>query len=404
MRYQLLGVTCLSVSLSACSAIEGEQPAASTESLQTLRDSSLAPASPAVRASILRAGLRLCDLQADRRADNAGNGLVDDDPDDGGWDWQIDPTTGAHSNEVSAENLFGAAGLGLWAALQVGKPRLRLLTSLVDAYAGIEQNQHIASAPDFVLLSLLSDRYSDERYAQLARQRYDARIAAVGDAAQLATQIRDARHAGGADGLIAYDLGWFALGALALGERYPGAGYFVDYHHYVRAVLDDLVSNTPDFDPRDPHEAYYVTGLAWSMLVSSWDPFSRAVFNDLRSRLLSQQLSSGAWPYNADYTDANLQATAHALIALGLTRRGDAMPHVNVALAWLTSGQNDNGGWSYAPDQEYPLLDAEVNLGMYLVRSAAPELVPNKVRKLAFALSVADPESVPKPAAPIGGH
>ena len=39
-----------------------------------------------------KGGHRLCDLQADITEDNAGNGLSDNDPDDGGWDWYLDPS------------------------------------------------------------------------------------------------------------------------------------------------------------------------------------------------------------------------------------------------------------------------------------------------------------------------
>lgn len=411
MTYQqfiIAGVASASVLLSACSAAETEEPGATTESLQSLRLAVASQASPAARASITRAGLRLCDLQADRSGDNAHNGLVDDDPDDGGWDWQTTPTATAHSNIASSTNLYGATGMGIWAGLQLGGARPRFRAALLDAYLGMQESSAIRSAPDFVLLALLSERYDDQRYAALARERYDARIAAAGSASQLAVIIRDGRHAAGADGLIAYDLAWFGLAALVLSQAYPGAGYYADFEHFTATVVDDLNASSPDFDYRDPHEGYYVTGLAWSMLVSSWAPRSRAVFTDLRSRLMNEQLADGAWPYGADYPTANLQATAHALIALGLTKH--APPHAigEAAVTWLASQQNDNGGWAYEADQEYPLTDGEAALGIYLVGAGTAHAVTKDIRKATFVLSATHPAAavadVPPPAAPENTH
>src|ERR1700759_1437564 len=54
------------------------------------------------------AGLRLVDLQADQLGDNAGNGLLDPDPDDGGWDWTLPSDASAHTSAASPENLYGA--------------------------------------------------------------------------------------------------------------------------------------------------------------------------------------------------------------------------------------------------------------------------------------------------------
>jgi hypothetical protein len=415
MLYQLSIATCVSIALSACGAIDvTEEPVATAESLQTLRQPTLSRTSPAVRASITQAGLRLCDLQADRFADNAHNGLVDEDPDDGGWDWQTTPGSSSHSGSASSKNLYGATGLGLWGALQTGAPRPRYRAALVDTYQGIRQDAEVASAPDFVLLVLMSERYSDGRYAELARERYDSRIAEAGDANLLAASIRDSRHAAGADGLIAYDLAWFGLGAWSLSQAYPGAGYHADFERYMATVIEDLRADTPSFDYRDAHEGYYVTGLAWSMLVSSWSPRNRSVFGELRSRLLGMQLENGAWPYSADFPDANVQATAHALIALGLTKQGHAaQAGGKQGVDWLVSQQNDNGGWSYGADLEYPLIDAEVALGMYLVGSVNSDSVSIDVARGAPAPSVSPSPPAPfvlpstpapTPAAPEAAH
>jgi hypothetical protein len=197
---------------------------------------------------------------------------------------------------------------------------------------------------------------------------------------------------------------------LALSQAYPRAGYHADFGRYVTTVIDDLKSGTPLFDYRNTHETYYVTGLAWSMLVSSWSARASTLFDDLHSRLLELQLSNGAWPYSADYPDPNPQSTAHALITLGLTNRGRGAPHdANVhAVEWLSTQQGNNGGWAYNLDQEYPVIDAEIALSMYLVGSANTEHASDDGAKTAIALSaVAGRATVlrvplPTPAAPDG--
>ncbi|MGC4087891.1 MAG: hypothetical protein QM756_08340 [Polyangiaceae bacterium] len=378
MHRQLSLVACLA--LSACAAASTDETDDVQVSLSALSAlPSMAPA--ATRASLVHAASRLCDLEADRAGDPAHNGDVDGDPDDGGWDWLVDPATSSHTSSPSLENLYGSVASAVWAGARLAPRDARFRALLVDASSGAAARPEVDSPTDFVWLTLLSDMFHERSYSALARARYDARITAAGGATALGLALAEARHAAGADGLIAYDLAWYALSAAALGYR-------GDYESFVRVGLDDLNSSTPSFDYRDGHEAYYVQGLSWSLLLASWSRSSRALFSELDARLLAQQLPNGAFGYNDDFPAANLQATAHALTVLGLARR--AAPHSvsHAAAAWLLSEQAENGGWVYTPGQEYPLLDAEITLGVFLADTAAGSRGLVSAARLRAALEV----------------
>jgi hypothetical protein len=389
------------VGLSACSGVEDSYLTVATESLSLLRVG--APgAATGVRSAIGKAAARLCDLAADRAGDPARNGASDDDPDDGAWDWVLSPDAASHSTAASPENLYGSVALAPWAALRLGESPLRNRQTLYNVLAGARANANVDSPPDFVFLSLLDDVLFGAG-PKLARERYDVKVAAAGGASALAASLRDAHLAAATDGLFAYDVAWLALGAAALDAEFPRAGYGADFHDYVHAVVDDVGSTTPVFDVTDSQEPFYTQGLAWSLLVLSWSPGSHQRFLDVRTRLLSEQLGSGAFPYNATYPDGHLQSTAHALMALALTRHGRSVsPDVTAqAASWLSSKQADNGGFPYIAAEEYPLLDAEIALALYLseTRPGKSGLVPTEAHAV-FAL--AEPTALPPLSAPAG--
>lgn len=379
-----LGVLGL-IGVAACSDVDEGDTSVASDSLAVLRAGG--EGSSMVRTSIARTAARLCELAADRVGDPARNGAVDDDPDDGGWDWLVSPERVSHSSEASPENLYGSVALGPWAALRLGASPARNRATLYNAFVGAGTNANVDSPPDFVLLSLLGDVLSGAA-PRLARERYDAKVAAAGSATELAMSLRDAHQAAATDGLFAYDLAWLAMGAAALDADFPRSGYRADFRAYVAAVREDVESKAL-FDVTDPHEPYYTQGLAWSLLALSWSPRAQAQFADVRARLLASQLADGAFSYSADYPDGHLQATAHALMGLALTRHGHGgFKEVSEAGAdWLLSKQAENGGFPYTATEEYPLLDAEVALALYLsaTRAGGHGLAPTAARA-AFAL------------------
>ncbi len=387
------------VGLSACSGVDDSDSTVVSESLSLLRTGAPGAATEA-RGAIGKAAARLCDLAADRLGDPARNGVTDDDPDDGAWDWVLSPDAASHSTTASPENLYGSVALAPWAALRLGESPLRNRQTLYNVLAGARANANVDSPPDFVFLSLLGDVLFGAG-PKLARERYDAKVAAAGGAAALAASLRGAHLAAATDGLFAYDVAWLALGAAALDAEFPRAGYGADFRDYVSAVVDDVDATTPVFDVTDSAEPFYTQGLAWSLLVLSWSPGSQPRFADVRTRLLSEQLASGAFPYNAAYTDGHLQSTAHALMALALTRHGRSVSRdvTSQAASWLSSKQADNGGFPYTVAEEYPLLDAEIALALYLseTRPGRNGLLPSEARAV-FALE--EPAALPPLSAP----
>lgn len=329
-------------------------------------------ASLGASASLHSLAARLCDLQADSIGDNARNGLTDLDPDDGGWDWLLAPSATSHSAAASPDNLYGSIALAPWALLRAGSRSFRLHSAALDAALGMQTNPQVDSPPDFVYLVLLTELTENSGFAELAKARYDAKLASSGGARVLAESVRDQRHAQGYDGLIAYDLAWLSLGASALASAFPSAGYAADESAYLRVVEEDLIASTPLFDVRDANESFYTQGLAWSLLALRHGGTARALLAEVRSRLLDAQLSNGAWGWNASNPGANLQATAEAAQALSLAfgARPSVRGAQHRAARFLMSQQAANGGWLYAADQESPFLDAEIGLALFLSETA----------------------------------
>ena len=325
----------------------------------------------AVRRAIGAAADRLAALQADTIGDNAHNGVVDADPDDGGWDFILPPTATEHTAAKSPTNLFGNIGLVAWAAVDTGSAGNRALVTALDAGLGMQRDPDIDSAPDFVFGVLLAELADNPGFAEIARQHYDAKRAAFGGATGLGTAIRDGRHARHEDGLIAYDVGWLSISAAALDAAFPGAGYGADAQIYSQIVVDDLTAATPDFDLADPTEDSYVIGLAWSQVAAA-RVGAVDLFRDVRARLLDQQHDNGAWPTNAMAPGDDIQSTAIAVETIALTDRANrrARQAMRRGVRFLLDGQAANGGWPDAVGNELPLVDGEILLGIMLARTA----------------------------------
>ena len=325
---------------------------------------------PAVRRALGHGADRLASLQADTIGDNARNGLVDTDPDDSGWDFVFPSTTTSHTAAASPPNLYGETALGLWAAVVTGSAGNRALLAAVDAGLGMQGNPDIDSPPDFAFGVLLAELADNPGFAEIARARYDARRAAQGGAAGLGAFIRDSRHAGDEDGLIAYDVGWLAISAAALDAAFPGAGYGVDSQTYSQIVVDDLIAAAPDFDLDDPTEGFYVIGLAWSQVAAS-RAGAGDLLRDIRNRLVDQQRSNGAWPTSATQAADDVQSTAIAVETLALTDQlnGRARRALRRGVRFLLGEQAATGGWPDVAGNELPLVDAEIMLGLMLART-----------------------------------
>ena len=375
---------------SACSSDPGADEVvgvdSATSSLEMLRNhggygghDGIKLGARAARQAITRGANRLASLQADTIGDNARNGLDDPDPDDGGWDFLLPSSATSHSAATSPPNIFGETGLGVWAAVDSQLAGTRALVAALDAGTGMQRNPDIDSAPDIVFGVLLAELADNPGFAGLARERYDAKRAANGGAVGLGTLIRDARHRSNQDGLIAYDLSWFALGTQALDAAFPGAGYDADAETYAGIVVDDLTSATPRFNPDDPTEGFYVTGLAWSQVATDIVG-ARAAFRRVRARLLDEQHANGAWGDSAAHPADDLQSTAYALETLALTDRATQRTQLasQRATRFLVRAQASSGGWPDATGVESPLADGDIVLALALSSTSVGDdgLVP----------------------------
>jgi len=330
--------------------------------------------SRAIRGAIRRGADRLAAVQADTIGDNAGNGVTDTDPDDGGWDFIIAPTATSHSAAASPTNLYGETALGAWAAVDSGISGNRALVVTLDAGLGMQRDPDVDSPPDFVFGVLLAELADNPGFATIARQHYDAKVAANGGATGLGTLIRDSRHVRNEDGLIAYDLGWLTISAAALDAAFPHAGYDADASTYAGIVVDDLTSATPRFDLNNPAEGSYVIGLAWSQVAAAWLD-SRPLFRQLRGVLLDQQHGNGSWGTSQTEPADDLQSTALAVETIALTDRATQRSRraVRDATRFLVRGQAASGGWPDATSHELPLIDAEILLALMLSGTEAGE-------------------------------
>lgn len=325
----------------------------------------------------------LIGLQSDITEDNAGNGSPDIDLEDGGWDWQIDSTINAHSGSSSPENTYGVTADGvLGTYLTLGgkayPPSLSTRTSIEDTYSGMLANLNIDSGGDFPFLVRLSVKTGDNKYANLARARYDAKIAFYGGSKALANAIVTARGVNG-DGIIPWDINQFAVGAAKLNDYFPGQGYDADADTFAQVIYEDMYNNNPGyFDETNKSEWWWTLGIAGALEAFTVSGTHLTQRDQLATTLLSYQndgiakTPKGAWDWNDDYPGGDYQTTAYAIMALMAYGGAQAKSACIEGVNWLVGDQRANGGWYWDDWWEYTEEEGEVLWAISL-------LVPNEV-------------------------
>lgn len=337
---------------------------------------------------------RLVNLQADITEDNAGNGDPDQDLDDGGWDWQISPSAIEHSAGSSPTNLYGIIGRGLRSSrLNPGgsipnngvglnvtgldffythynpfSPNTgpsRTTTALLDAAEAIGADSNIDSATDIVYLVELDGDAPGLGFADLARTRYDDKVAAYGSAQLLGEAIRDYRGGSGQDGFIGYDLDWLVQAAQALDGAFPTQGYDADAVAFAQVIADDINNPTGYFDGENVWEYAYSIGASCSAAALYRTGIEQALMDDLYASLLTLQNQNGAFKWNGG-SSGNLQTTAYAVFALALNQQPDIQAAAQDAVDWLLTKQQTNGGW-ISSSSEFPTINAEILFAFHLV-------------------------------------
>jgi len=342
---------------------------------------------------------RLVNLQADITEDNAGNGDPDQDLEDGGWDWQIAPTAIEHSSSPSPTNLFGIIGHGLRLSrmasggsvstdnVDLGVTGLdffftndnpfppnigpsRFTTALLDAARGMSSDPEIDSACDIVFLVELDGDSPGLGLADLARTRYDDKIAAYGSALLLGEAIRDFRGGIGQDGFIAYDIDWHVQAAQALDGAFPSQGYDIDATTFAQVIADDINNPSGYFDADNTWEYAYTIGAACSAAALNRTGIEQTLMQGLYDSLITMQKATGAFKWNSGSTLSNLQATAYAVFALALNLQPGSQASAQDAVDWLLTKQQANGGW-ISSSTELPTINSEILIAFHLVTPTA---------------------------------
>lgn len=371
----------LACSLAACVAgcsVDHSEPAPTASATQAVHGN--VPAfthmfgprgSSVLDAELTKGQDRLCQLQADIIGDGAGNGLGDTDPDDGGWDFTLNTSATEHSTGASPQNTYGSTALAL---IVRGDKYQRALGCALDAALGMQARPEVDSPPDFVFWVVLGELFENPGFAELAAARYDAKVTAAGGAQALGESIQELRHDAGDDGLIPYDLAWLTFAALGLDMALPSVGYAADAEVYAGLIVSDLDSDTPLFDRNDGSEAFYTDGLSWSLLALHAMELRPRLQRTLKQLLVGVQLPNGAFSYNQDFLEPDLQATAGAVLALKLT--GTARNNRRRAIGYLVDQQTEDGGWDYAPGVESTQANADVLFALGRARETPLPLEP----------------------------
>ena len=340
-------------------------------------------------AALEDAGDYLQQMAADVTEDNAGNGTdgLDedpDDPDDGGWDWRVTspPAPFFHTTATSPTNIYGATAMGLYYAyLETGDAGH--FTAMEDAADELITSRHTyRSAPDIIFLIRFNSlpEVSGTAYADSAKAKFDGRIAVYGTADSLAKYIRDVRYGQGyGNGIIAWDIGAWAVAAAMLEDEYPADAY--DYataaDDIAEVIWQDSFNDNPGYfdivddagwDPTYTDRNFYWYCLGLTGLI---DAFRAADVHTseipgLVTRLLDSQFSNGAvsFSYGANPDDEDWQSTAYGATCLGALDQFTYQRAINKMGYYMGATQDASGGWRYSSGNHYPEVCGECASGL----------------------------------------
>jgi hypothetical protein len=316
--------------------------------------------------------------QADVTEDNAANGNPDVDPDDGGWDWSS--TVFTHSASASPQNIYGATGQGLYYAYKAPFDAT-LFTALTDAANIMIATAAIRTSSDMEFLMNYDDlpAVSGTTYQDAARAKFDARIAAQGNATAFAQYLRDQRGVtqGYPNGIIGWDLGAYAVVAQMLDDRYPGNGYAAAADAIAEVLWQDSFNHNPGFfdivadsgwDGSYTNVNYYWYNLGVSGLIDAFRASGTHTdeIPGLVARLLASQTSEGAvcGSYGVHAGDEDWQSTAYATLTLAALDRPLYQPDINRMAYYIGATQDPaSGSWLYGSDH-YPEVGGENTAAM----------------------------------------
>ncbi len=321
----------------------------------------------------------LVGMQADVTEDNAGNGFVDTDPDDGGWDWVT--TVFEHAPSASPMNIYGATAQGLL-RIYLLDPQPEYFTAMKDAadqMVAIGPNPGVRSASDVSFLlnfAALADCPNPAFYQAGAQAIWDRHISVYGSLVALAEYIRDARAGQGyANGIIPWDIGAWAKAAMLMHAAFPAGGHDLEGAAIAEVVWQDSFNGSPGYFDPDGHSQgydpawstadYYWYSIGLSGIVEAFGSTGThtAELAGLETLMLACQYPDGSFSdqYGAQGGDADWQGSAYIIMAMNdyLT----PSPTLNAAMyngaAWLAYTQDVSGGWVYGSGNHYPEIGGE---------------------------------------------
>ncbi|MGD9403469.1 MAG: hypothetical protein PVF95_14520, partial [bacterium] len=232
---------------------------------------------------------------------------------------------------------------------------------------------------------------SGTAYADSAKAKFVGRIAAYGTAQALAEYIRDARYGQGyGNGIIAWDIGAWAVAAAMLDAVYPSDPY--DYgaaaDDIAEVLWQDSFNDNPgyfDVDDDDGWDPTYADKNFWWYtlgLTGLIDAFSAADVHTseipgLLTRLLDSQYSQGGISecYGANAGDESWQSTAYAAMTLGKYDQTTYQREINKMGYYMGATQDASGGWVYASGNHYPEVGGECTAGLYFTTNDVTDVI-----------------------------
>lgn len=343
---------------------------------------------------VLAAADYLVKMQADFTEDNAGNGNPDspvNDPDDAGWDWST--TAFYHSAAASPNNLYGVTALGLYHAYLIS-PSASYFTAMKDAADRIVADVNIRTSSDMIFLMLFDDQANvpGTTYQDAARSKFDDRINAHGGTgAAFAAWLRDVRGVtqGYPNGIIAWDLGSYAIVGSMLDARYPGNGYDVDCDGIADVLWEDSFHDNPGlfdvvddagWDPLYGNVNYWWYNLGISGLIDAFRAANlhTAEIPGLVARIEASIAPSGAccMCYGVHTDDEDWQTTAYAMASLGAYNPTYA-DDLDAMAGYMIASQDVSGAWVYGDGSHYPEVGGEAASGLSFASSAVGPVAPS---------------------------
>ncbi|MGD9547224.1 MAG: FlgD immunoglobulin-like domain containing protein [Candidatus Krumholzibacteriia bacterium] len=328
-------------------------------------------------------------MQADvsETIDNAGNGLIDTDPDDGGWDWRT--TAFSHSTSASPTNLYGVTALGLFETylLDPQPSHLIAMQDAADKMVAIGPDPGgIRSASDVIFLlkfATLPECTNPSFYQGGAQAIWNRHLTVYGSMAGLAAYIRDARAGQGyPNGIIAWDIGAWAEAAMLMHAAFPAGGHDLEGAAIAEVLYQDsYMANPGYFEPFGHSQGYdpawstpdyywYSIGITGLIQAFATTGTHTAELPALQTVLLACQYPDGSISdqYGAQGGDADWQATAYAV--MGMVHHLGATPAlagpISSAASWLAATQDASGGWVYDSGNHYPEIGGECTTALAL--------------------------------------